>query len=263
MATADPIFETRNLSMAFGGLKAVDQVSLHLDAGETLGIIGPNGAGKTTFFNVISGIYAPTGGSVHFLGRNLRGLKSHQVTRRGMARTFQNNRLFWQLSILDNVLLGMHVKQRARLVDVLLRYGLTRRELQRCAVEATGILRCFSDDLADDNRRLVVDLSQGDRRRVEIARALASSPVLLLLDEPSAGMGPDETDKLMEDIVEVRRRYPGISIIIIEHDMAVIAKIAERVVVFNYGRKLTEGTFDEISRDPAVIEAYLGEEDDA
>jgi branched-chain amino acid transport system ATP-binding protein len=258
-----PIFETRKLTMAFGGLTAVDQVDLHLHAGETLGLIGPNGAGKTTFFNVISGIYSPTDGETLFCGEYIHGLKSHQVARRGMARTFQNNRLFWQLSILDNVLIGMHSRQTATLVDVLLRYGRTRRELDRCAAEAIDILRSFSPELADYHHRPVVDLPQGDRRRVEICRALASRPRLLLLDEPSAGMSPDETDKLMDDIDTMRRKFSGISVIIIEHDMAVIERIADRVVVFNFGRKLTEGTFTSISRDPAVIEAYLGEEDDA
>lgn len=260
---ATPIFETRKLTMSFGGLTAVDQVDLHVDSGETLGLIGPNGAGKTTFFNVISGIYAPNDGEVLFRGENIRGLRSHEVARRGMARTFQNNRLFWQLSILDNVLIGMHARQKSGLADVLLRYGRARGELNRCADEALEILRYFSADLAANHARPVVDLPQGDRRRVEICRALASGPTLLLLDEPSAGMSPDETDKLMEDIDTVRRKFSGISIIIIEHDMAVVEKIADRVVVFNFGRKLTEGTFASIARDPAVVEAYLGEDDDA
>lgn len=258
-----PIFETRNLTMTFGGLTALDQVDLQLDTGETLGLIGPNGAGKTTFFNVISGIYLPTEGEILFCGEHTHGLKSHQVARRGMARTFQNNRLFWQLSILDNVLIGMHSRQTANLFDVLTRYRHTRKELDRYADEAIEILRCFSPELADDRHRAVVDLPQGDRRRVEICRALASRPRLLLLDEPSAGMSPDETEKLMNDIDMMRCKFTGISVIIIEHDMAVIERIADRVVVFNFGRKLTEGTFTSISRDPAVIEAYLGEEDDA
>ena len=262
MSTA-PIFETRNLSVSFGGLRALDGVDLHLHAGETLGLIGPNGAGKSTFFNLVSGLYVPNDGQVLFHGEDLRGLRPYQIARRGIARTFQNNRLFWQLSILDNVLIGMHAKQRASLADVLLRYGRTRRELRRCADQAIEILRYISRDLADDHQRLVADLPQGDRRRVEICRALASGPNLLLLDEPSAGMSPDETDRLMEDIDSVRRKFSHLSVIIIEHDMAVIEKIAQRVVVLNYGRKLDEGTFAAISRNPAVIEAYLGEDDDA
>lgn len=258
-----PIFETRKLSVSFGGLQALDSVDLHVHAGETLGLIGPNGAGKSTFFNLISGLYLPSGGEVRFLGEDLRGLKPYQIARRGIARTFQNNRLFWQLSVLDNVLIGMHARQKATLADVLLRYGRTRQELGHLAGEAIEILRSISKDLADDHRRLVADLAQGDRRRVEICRALAAGPKLLLLDEPSAGMSPDETEQLMEDIDSVRRQFGDLSVIIIEHDMAVIEKIARRVVVLNHGRKLAEGTFAAISSDPAVVEAYLGEEDDA
>lgn len=260
---ANGLLETRDLTMSFGGLTALDQVDLHVDAGETLGLIGPNGAGKSTLFNVITGIYAPSKGRVLFGGEDVGGLKSHLLVRRGIARTFQNNRLFWQLSILDNVLIGMHTRQHSTLGDVLLRYRRARRELNACADEAIEILNHFNPELAAEYWRPVLDLPQGDRRRVEICRALASRPKLLLLDEPSAGMSPDETDKLMDDIATVRRRFSGITILLIEHDMAVIEKIADRVVVFNFGRKLTEGTFNEIARDPAVIEAYLGEEDDA
>lgn len=249
--------------MSFGGLTALDQIDVRIDAGETIGLIGPNGAGKSTFFNVVTGIYAPNDGQVLFRGENLGGLKSHQIVRRGIARTFQNNRLFWQLSILDNVLIGMHLRLRASLADVLLRYGRTRRELNESADEAVEILNHFSPDLAARCSRSVLDLPQGDRRRVEICRALASKPSLLLLDEPSAGMSPDETDKLMDDIATVRRKFSDITIVVIEHDMSVIEKIADRVVVFNFGRKLTEGTFAEIARDPAVVEAYLGEDDGA
>lgn len=262
MSTA-ALLETRKLTMSFGGLTALDQIDVAVRPGETLGLIGPNGAGKSTFFNVVTGIYAPSDGQVVFRGEDLGGLRSHQVVRRGIARTFQNNRLFWQLSILDNVLVGMHLRQRATLVDVLARYGRTRRELNACAEEAVEILNHFSPDLAAQCSRTVLDLPQGDRRRVEICRALASKPMLLLLDEPSAGMSPDETDKLMDDIATVRRKFSGITIVVIEHDMGVIERIADRVVVFNFGRKLTEGTFAEIARDPAVIEAYLGEDDGA
>lgn len=249
--------------MSFGGLTALDEVDLSVKAGETVGLIGPNGAGKSTFFNVVTGLYAPSKGQVLFRGENLAGLKSHQIVRRGIARTFQNNRLFWQLSIIDNVLIGMHLSQKCTLLDVLVRYGRTRSELNKCAYEAIDILNHFSPELADQHRRPVLDLSQGDRRRVEICRALASKPTLLLLDEPSAGMSPDETDKLMEDIATVRRKFSRITIVVIEHDMGVIEKIADRVVVFNFGRKLTEGVFAEIAREPAVIEAYLGEDDGA
>lgn len=257
------IFETRSLTLAFGGLVAVDHVDVHVGRGEALGLIGPNGAGKTTFLNLASGIYAPNRGQILLAGEDICGLKPHQIVRRGVARTFQSNRLFWKLSILDNILVGMHTRQHARLVDVLLRYGRTQSELKECAGRALEILRGFSADLAANHGQLVVDLPQGDRRRVEICRALASGPRLLLLDEPSAGMSPEETGKLMDDIGTVRRAFPDISIIIIEHDMSVIEKIADRVVVFNFGHKLAEGTFEEVSRNPAVIEAYLGEDRDA
>lgn len=256
------ILQTHNLSLSFGGLKAVDEVDFQVKAGETVGLIGPNGSGKTTFFNLISGIYKPDRGEILFNNENIKGCRAFEITRKGMARTFQNNRLFWQLSILDNVIIGMHKKQKARLFDVLFRYRRALDELKRCARDSLDILGYFSRELSDNHHRFVVDLPQGDRRRVEICRALASDPKLLLLDEPSAGMSPDETEKLMNDIGKVRQKYKDLSIIIIEHDMGVIEKIAQRVIVFNYGRKLTEGTFAEISNNPAVLEAYLGEEEE-
>lgn len=254
------ILRTRNLSIYFGGLAAVDRVNFEIGPGETVGLIGPNGSGKTTFFNIISGIYKPSDGEVWFNSEDILGEKPHEITKRGMARTFQNNRLFWQLSILDNVILGMYSKQRANLLDVLFRYKRARRELQGCAERAIEILYYFSPDLSEHYSRPVLDLSQGDRRRVEICRALASDPKLLLLDEPSAGMSPEETEKLMEDISKVREKYKGISIIIIEHDMMVIEEIAEHVVVFNYGQKIAEGPYSEIAKNEQVLEAYLGEE---
>ena len=256
------ILRTNGLSIYFGGLAAVNGVEVEVSTGRTIGLIGPNGSGKTTFFNLISGIYRPTHGEVWFKGENIVGCKPHHITRKGMARTFQNNRLFWQLSILDNVILGMYTKQRADLFDVLFRYRRVTKELVACAERAIEILSYFSPDLAEHRLRLVSDLSQGDRRRVEICRALASDPHLLLLDEPSAGMSPEETDKLMDDIGKVRKKFRDISIIIIEHDMDVIEKIAEYVYVFNYGKKIAEGRYSEIARNEEVLEAYLGRETD-
>ena len=256
------ILQTKDLSIHFGGLAAVDQVSIEVPPGRTVGLIGPNGSGKTTFFNLISGIYKPSSGEVWFNQENIVGRKSHQVTRKGMARTFQNNRLFWQLSVLDNVILGMYTKQQANLFDVLFRYKRTKRELVESAERAMEILGYFSRELRENHLRSVSDLSQGDRRRVEICRALASDPFLLLLDEPSAGMSPEETDKLMEDIGKVKERFKAISIIIIEHDMTVIEKIAEHVFVFNYGKKIAEGSYSEIIQEEEVLEAYLGRETD-
>ena len=255
-----PLLQTRNLTISFGGLRAVDQVDFHVETGEIIGLIGPNGSGKTTFFNLISGIYKPDEGEVWFNHENIIGKKPHEITQRGMARTFQNSRLFWQLSILDNVIIGMYIKQKATLFDVVLKYRQAKEELKWCAEKAKELLGYFSQELSDNSSKVVVDLPQGDRRRVEICRALASEPKLLLLDEPSAGMSPEETDKLMDDIGKVKKKQKSISIIIIEHDMMVIEKIAQRVVVFNYGKRIAEGAFSEISRDERVLEAYLGEE---
>ena len=254
------ILETRNLSISFGGLQALEGVDFHVKRGEIVGLIGPNGSGKTTFFNVISGIYKPDKGEVWFENENVVRRKPHEITRRGMARTFQNSRLFWQLSVLDNVITGMHTRQKGTLFDVIFRYDHTKQELRRCAKKSREILSYFSEELSDKCFELVVDLPQGDRRRVEICRALASDPKLLLLDEPSAGMSPEETEKLMEDIGKVKEKFKDISIIIIEHDMVVIDKIAQRVIVFNYGKKIAEGLFSAISKNDEVLEAYLGEE---
>jgi len=254
------ILQTRNLSISFGGLRAVNRVDFEIHPEEIVGLIGPNGSGKTTFFNIISGIYKPDEGEVWFNSENIIGKKPHEVTKRGMARTFQNSRLFWQLSILDNVIIGMYTKQRARLFDIIFRYKQTREELRQCSQKALEILSYFSPELTAKHSRPVVDLPQGDRRRVEICRALASDPKLLLLDEPSAGMSPEETEKLMEDIGKVKEKYKDISTIIIEHDMMVIEEIAQWVIVFNYGEKIAEGPFSEICKNEGVLEAYLGEE---
>jgi branched-chain amino acid transport system ATP-binding protein len=256
------ILQTRNLSIHFGGLAAVNGVNLDVPYAKTVGLIGPNGSGKTTFFNLISGIYKPSAGEIRFKNEILNGSKSHQITRKGMARTFQNNRLFWQLSILDNVILGMYSKQKAGLFDVLFRYKRIEKELAECARRAVEILHYFSPELSEQHQRLASDLSQGDRRRVEISRALASDPDLLLLDEPSAGMSPEETDKLMEDIGKVKETFERISIILIEHDMTVIQNIADHVVVFNYGRKIAQGSYADIAHNEEVLEAYLGKETD-
>lgn len=254
------ILQTKNLSIYFGGLAAVDQVDFDVQRGKIVGLIGPNGSGKTTFFNIISGIYKPSQGEVWFDGQRAVKYKSHEMTKKGITRTFQNNRLFWQLSVLDNIILGMYSKQRSTLFDVLLRYKTAKVEMKHCANRAVEILEYFSKDLSKQPDRLVSDLSQGDRRKVEICRALASDPKLLLLDEPSAGMSPEETDKLMADIAKVKEKYQGISMIVIEHDMTVIEKIAQHVIVFNYGKKIAEGAYSEIVQNRDVLEAYLGEE---
>jgi len=254
------LLEVQNLSLSFGGLMAVNSVDFNVRVGEIVGLIGPNGSGKTTFFNIISGVYKPDNGRVLFTQEDITGKKPHEITKRGMARTFQNSRLFGQLSVLDNVIVGMHSKHRSNLFDIIFRYKTTKRELVRFSEESLRILGYFSSELRENYLRCVLDLPQGDRRKVEICRALASGPKLILLDEPSAGMATEETEKLMDDIRKVKEKFQDISIIIIEHDMRVIEKIAEKVIVFNYGGKIAEGTYLEIANNPVVLEAYLGDE---
>lgn len=256
-----PLLITRDLSIQFGGLTAVNQVEFHIGSGEAVGLIGPNGSGKTTFFNLLTGIYRPTQGRIEYDGNNLVGLPAFQIARRGIARTFQNSRLFLGLSILDNVLSGMHAHQDSNWLDAIFRRRYVGRELRQGVEKALELLGWFSRELAEDCYKKAGDLPLGDRRKVEICRALASQPKLLLLDEPSAGMSPEETEALMEDIRRLRDQKREMAIILIEHDMMVIRGVAGRVVVLNYGRKIAEGTFAEISRDEGVLEAYLGREE--
>ena len=256
-----PFLATHGLSIQFGGLTAVNQVEFSIESGQAVGLIGPNGSGKTTFFNLLTGIYRPTKGRIEYAGENVVGLPAFQIARRGVARTFQNSRLFLNLSILDNVLIGMHAHQDSTWFDAVFRRGYVGKELHEGVEKALSLLKLFSPELADDSYKKAADLPLGDRRKIEICRALASQPKLLLLDEPSAGMSPEETDGLMEDVRRVRDQKKQMAIIIIEHDMMVIREIAERVIVLNYGRKIAEGTFAEISRNEEVLEAYLGREE--
>ena len=255
------LIETEKLTIHFGGLAAINEVDFSIDEGDVIGMIGPNGSGKTTFFNLLSGIYKPTAGRITYCGENLVGLPAFKISQRGIARTFQNNRLFLNLSVLDNVLIGMHPHQDSNWFDAIFRRRYVEREIKKGVKAGIELLRQFSQELADNCYKRSADLPQADRRKLEICRALASSPKLLLLDEPSAGMSPEETEELMEDIRKVRKRMEGIGIVIIEHDMMVIREVAERVVVLNYGRKIAEGTFQEISNNETVLEAYLGREE--
>ncbi len=251
------LFETRGLTVRFGGLTALDHVDVAVEGGETLGLIGPNGSGKTTFFNAVTGL-VPSSGEVAFHKFVLSGLEAHAICRKGIARTFQSSRLCLSLSVFDNVLIGMHTQTRTNVWDALFRRGRVVAELRRALGRAAHLLSLFNPALVERGFDPVGDLPQIDRRRVEICRALAARPRLLLLDEPSAGMSPEETVELMKDLQVVRDEMPGLSIILIEHDMFVIEGVSQRVVAFNYGRKIAEGTFAEVTRNPEVREAYLG-----
>jgi ABC-type branched-subunit amino acid transport system ATPase component len=254
------ILVTEDLTISFGGLRAVEGVNLYVEKGETVGLIGPNGSGKTTFFNLVTGIYRPNQGRIFFEGGNIVGEKPHKIARRGIARTFQNGRLFVDISALDNVIIGMHVKQRANLLDTVFRYKNVKVELQEGAKKGMELLAFFSEELKDNCLRRVVDLPYADRKRVEICRALASEPKILLLDEPTGGMSAEETEELMTDIGKIKEKNKEISIVVIEHDMGVIERVANRVYVFNYGKKIAEGPFSMVSTDQSVLDAYLGEE---
>jgi branched-chain amino acid transport system ATP-binding protein len=252
------IFWTEDLSISFGGLLAVDSVDIDISQGEILGLIGPNGSGKTTIFNLITGIYTPSRGDFFFEGESLRGRPPHEIARRGIARTFQISRLCLDLSVLDNVFIGMHHRQQRWLFDAIFRRNLLAQEVGGAYDRALHLLSVFNEDLMDMAGEPVGKLPQIDRRRVEICRAMAMEPKLLLLDEPSAGMTPEEMAELMDDINKVREESRGISIIIVEHDMGVIRSISDRVVALNYGRKIAEGTFAEVAGNEEVREAYLG-----
>ncbi|WP_323779268.1 ABC transporter ATP-binding protein [Leisingera sp.] len=254
-----PLLETRNLTIQFGGLVALNDVSLSLNHSEVLCIIGPNGAGKSTLFNLISGIYQPTRGSVHLEGRDITGQQAHRIAERGIARTFQSSRLFNDLTLLDNVLIGMHTQTRAGVLDALLRPRKAKAELDQAAERAGDLLHDISPELYARRHSLAGALPQADRRRLEIARALASEPKIIMLDEPSSGMDDRDTDALMADVRRVMAERPGLSFLIIEHDMRLVAALPDRVAVIDYGRKIADGDFAEVRLMPRVQEAYLGQ----
>ncbi len=250
-----PVLETRHLGITFGGLKAVDDFNLTIGKTEIAGLIGPNGAGKTTVFNLLTKVYEPTSGAVLINGRDLHGMNIVQASHLGIARTFQNIRLFDRMTVEENVRIGLHNQIRYDMLTGILRLPRYWKQEKAQHTRAMELLDLFHmQDLADEEAG---SLPYGAQRRLEIVRALATDPKLLLLDEPAAGMNPRETEELMETIARIRDQF-GIAILLIEHDMSLVMGVCEGICVLNFGRIIAKGTADEIQANPAVIEAYLG-----
>ncbi|HAT56099.1 MAG TPA: high-affinity branched-chain amino acid ABC transporter ATP-binding protein LivG [Veillonellaceae bacterium] len=252
------LLETVELSKSFGGIKAVQNFIIHIDQGEVIGLIGPNGAGKTTAFNLLTGVYKPTTGQILFEGKDISGKKPYQITAMGIARTFQNIRLFGELSVLENVKIAFTMHSNYSFPEAILRLGRYGKEEQIIDNRARELLTMFKLEHVTDEQ--AKNLPYGQQRRLEIARALATEPRLLLLDEPAAGMNPQETQELMEMIRWIRDQFK-LTILLIEHDMALVMNICERIYVLDYGKILAEGVPADIKNNPAVIKAYLGTEE--
>jgi branched-chain amino acid transport system ATP-binding protein len=258
---AKKIFYTKDLQIRFGGLYALQNINFEIFENETLGLIGPNGSGKTTFFNIITGLYLPTGGDFFFLDKSMKGKEPYEIAVKGISRTYQSSRLCMNLSLLDNILIGMYPRQQAGFFSAIFKPKTMLAEINEFSEKAIELLRVFNPDLIDMAFKPVGDLPQIDRRRVEICRAMAVEPRIILLDEPSAGMTPDETKELMDDIKKVRSNMSDVSIMIIEHDMSVIGSVSERVIAINFGQEIARGSYEEVSNHPEVKEAYLGKEE--
>ena len=253
---AAPMLETKNLGISFGGLKAVDELTMTINKGQLYGLIGPNGAGKTTAFNLLTGVYKPTEGNFFLDGEKLTGHSTIEINKKGIARTFQNIRLFKQLSVLDNVKLGLHNDYKYSLADGIFRLPSYFKTEKRMNEKAEELLEVFG--LAGEKDYISANLPYGKQRKLEIARALATSPKLLLLDEPAAGMNPIETQELMDTIQFVRKTF-DMTILLIEHDMRLVSGICEELTVLNFGTVLAQGKTSEVLNNPQVIKAYLGE----
>jgi len=258
MNNSESLLKVDNVSVRFGGLIAIDSISFDIRRDEIFGIIGPNGAGKSTLINVMSGIYRPTEGQISVEGRKIQRIKPHQAVKLGIVRTFQNSRLFNELSVLDNVLIGMHLHTYGGVLKATFLRKRTMRELQDAARQATTLLGELGGELMEQRMMPAQGLAHADKRRLEIARALAARPRLLLLDEPAAGMGDSDTKQLVQDINRLRAQRPGLAIGIIEHDMNLMRSLPDRIMVLNYGRQIAIGDFQTVSQNEEVRSAYLG-----